>query len=115
MTSFKFFRHLDGKSAFAVVSVRAVRGTSRIVWSADSTLQKHYGVAVCAGIEDARAWHGDPAVGFEVAEVEELLVDTKPDAVRCAATAAAWIELGHAETELQFAFEGAEWRVRDAR
>jgi hypothetical protein len=69
---------------------------------------------VANGIRDAIAWHaleGGVAASFRVLEIEELPVDTKPDAVRCAATMAAWKALGHDETGIAFEFDG-QWKAR---
>lgn len=109
MREFKFFRYHGGLSAFAIVSLEATPTRAGMIWKADPMLESFYGAAVRAGLDDAQTWHGSP-VGFEILRVVELLVDTKPDAMRCAATMAAWLELGHAETDLEFIHEAA-WRV----
>jgi hypothetical protein len=115
MTYFKFFKHKDGISAFAAIAIEpvsCVEGT--VEWApAVKSLERTYGEVVSNGIRDAVTWHmqeGGGATAFRILEIEELLVDTKPDAVRCAATMAAWKSLGHAETGITFHFDG-EWKA----
>jgi hypothetical protein len=116
MITFKFFKHKNGISAFAAITIELISGAEdSIEWAPMAQAQKKsYGEAVLNGIRDAVAWHvlrGGVATGFKVLEIEELLVDTKPDAVRCAATMAAWKALGHAETDVAFEFDN-EWKAR---
>jgi len=116
MTFFKFFKHNDGISAFAAIAVEPITGVrDPIEWGPKvKARQMIYGDAVSDGIRDALDWHlreGGVATAFRILEIEELLVDTKPDAVRCAATMAAWKALGHDETAIAFEFDGA-WNAR---
>jgi hypothetical protein len=116
MTSFKFFKHKGGISAFAAITLEPQAGVAEGVdWMpAVKSFEPIYGEAVVSGIRDALAWHtleGGTTTGFLVLELEELLVDTKPDAVRCAATMAAWKALGHEESGISFEFD-REWVTR---
>jgi hypothetical protein len=116
MTAFKFFKHRNGISSFASISLELVDGPPEAVEWADgiSSLQAIYGEAVRLGIKDALQWHiatGGKSAAFLVVNFTELVVDTKPDAARCAATGAAWKALGHDESSLYFAFDG-EWRAK---
>lgn len=118
MTFFKFCRHKGGSGAFATITLESVRGTAGDVeWApASSPLKKFYSDAVSEGVRDALSWHeseGGEAAVFRVLDLQEFLVDTRPDAVRCAATMAAWKELGHEEAGIVFDFDG-EWRARRA-
>src|ERR1039458_6543609 len=107
--AFKFLMHKNGISAFAAISVDAIPSSQfSVTWSNDLTQhERGYGTVVREGIADAMRWHcetvGSPAA-FTVTEFTELVVDTKPDAVRCASSAAAWKALGHSETEMNFSF-----------
>jgi hypothetical protein len=116
MTAFKFFKHKNGLSAFAAIALEPVAGVKdTLEWEpAAQALEKFYGEAVSNGIRDAVAWHmleGGAATAFRVLEIVQMLMDTKPDAVRCAATMAAWKALGHAESGIAFEFDG-EWKAR---
>ena len=115
MNSFKFCKQRGGLGAYAVVSVETIAGSAGFVeWAAAAELfEKFYGVAVRQGIRDALDWHeagGGTGSAFRVLEIQEFLVDTKPDAVRCAATMAAWKALGHEEAQIVFEFDG-EWKA----
>jgi len=52
---------------------------------------------------------GGADASIEVIQIEEVLSDTTPDAVRLATTAAAWKAWGNAEEELRFDREGDCW------
>lgn len=113
MSAFKFFRHKGGTSAFAAITLEPHAGLDGgVEWmSGVKSFEPLYGEAVASGVRDALAWHtqeGGDVIAFVVIALEELLVDTKPDAVRCAATMAAWKALGHDESGIRFVFEG-EW------
>jgi hypothetical protein len=106
----KFFKHKNGKSAFAVVGIEAVPADEvTITWSPELAFaEKEYSPAVTEGINKAIRWHSERGGGlstFTITEFTELYVDTKPDAVSCAAAAAAWKALGHDETLLNFEFQ----------
>lgn len=108
----KFFRHKNGLSAFAVVGVETTvaSSSSLITWLPEVAIhEREYRDVVANGIAIAfnahRAKGGGP-VSFQIVEFVELLVDTKDDAVQCAATAAAWMALGHDESEVTYEFDG---------
>jgi hypothetical protein len=107
----KFFRHRNGISSFAVVGVETAASSTRLItWlPAVAIHEQEYRGAVANGIAIAfnahRATGGGP-VSFQIVELVELLVDTKEDAVQCAATAAAWMALGHGESEITYEFDG---------
>ncbi len=113
---FKFFKHKGGLSAFAAITLEQQAGSEGgVEWMSQiKSFEPTYGEAVASGVRDAIAWHtqeGGTSTAFLVLEFEELLVDTKPDAVRCAATMAAWKALGHDESSISFEFE-REWVAR---
>jgi hypothetical protein len=115
MTTFKFIRHRNGISSFAEVGLEVVHGVAEtVLWSVEvASFMPIYGSAVSMGVGDALKWHmagGGRSASFRVTSIVELLVDTKPDAIRCAATAAAWIALGHDEAQLSFEFD-TNWSV----
>lgn len=116
MITFKFFKTKRGVSAFAAITLEPQAGSSEVVEWVPSVIlfEAIYGEAVTSGIRDALAWHsleGGTPTAFKVFEFTELLVDTKPDAVRCAATMAAWKALGHEESGISFEFD-EEWIAR---
>jgi len=116
MSAFKFFRHQGGISAFAAITLEPQVGSREgVEWMSEvKSFEPIYGEAVATGIRDALDWHtleGGATMAFRVLEFEELLVDTKPDAVRCAATMAAWKALGHEESGINFEFN-REWIAR---
>jgi hypothetical protein len=113
--SFKFFNHKNGISAFAEIGVESTLSAEfSVKWADDlAHYERNYGDAVREGIIQALRWHVDAGSGsaaFTISQFIELVVDTKADAVRCAATVAAWKALGHSETDLTFAFDGT-WHV----
>jgi hypothetical protein len=116
MSTFKFFKHKGGISAFAAITLEPQVGLDEgVEWVPEvKSFEPIYGETVASGIRDALAWHsleGGAATAFRVLEFKELLVDTKPDAVRCAATMAAWKALGHDESGISFEFD-REWVAR---
>lgn len=116
MIAFKFFKTKGGVSAFAAITLEPQAGSDEVVeWMPSVRLfEAIYGKAVASGIRDALAWHsaeGGAPTSFRVLDFTELLVDTKPDAVRCAATMAAWKALGHEESGISFEFD-REWIAR---
>jgi hypothetical protein len=113
--SYKFFKHKNGISAFAEVGIESAPSPDfAVTWAKDvATYERNYGNAVREGITQALRWHRDLGGGpakFTISDFVELIVDTREDAVRCASAAAAWMALGHSETELAFDFEGT-WHV----
>jgi len=116
MTYFKFAKLKNGIGAFAAIAVETIDGVSGVIeWSpSEKALQKNYGEAVSNGIEDAVAWHvleGGQTKSFRILQFEYLVMDTTLDAVRCAATMAAWKSLGHDEAQIVFEYDG-EWKAR---
>jgi hypothetical protein len=55
---------------------------------------------------------GGEACWVEIVELIEAPVDTRADAVRCAATLATWKALGHSEADADVVFENGEWWIR---
>lgn len=116
MTAFKFFKHMNGISSFAAILLELVEGAPEsVVWADEvAPLEAVYGEAVRLGIKDALQWHaaaGGQSAAFRVVDFIELVVDTKPDAARCAATGAAWKALGHDEAKLGFEHDG-QWKAK---
>ncbi|MCW1922922.1 hypothetical protein OKA05_10195 [Luteolibacter arcticus] len=104
-----------GKGRFAGVTIRAEAGEfDGVHWAPEVShfARAQYAGDVVAGIADARRWHlakGGTDASIEVSQIEEILSDTTPDAVRLAATVAAWKALGNSEAELRFDQEGDRW------
>ena len=97
-----------GKGRFAGVTIRTEAGVfDGVHWSPVVThfLRAEYGGAVAAGVADSRRWQlarGGADAWLEVIEIQIFPVDSTPEAVRLAATAAAWKALGNAQEELRF-------------
>ena len=117
MTSFMFAKMLNGIGRAAVVEVEPCCFVdSIVVWAS-----KYDGPAdkrpieqdVTAGVGDAVGWHiagGGGRVALRVVDVD-FGADFSLDAVRCAATMAAWLALGHDEAEIKFEVEKGRWRA----
>lgn len=111
-----FVRLKNGRTSFAVVGVETLPVADPLAgWAAELTHHaRFYDEAIQRGVSDALGWHmrsGGAPASFLVIEFIELYVDTKPDAVQCAATTAAWQALGHDAAQLRYEFIGDEWRV----
>jgi hypothetical protein len=96
---FKFIKHHHGVTAFAEIAIEANPSDGfAIAWPSElAQLESAYNGPVRAGIEKAFAWHranDDRLFTFAVRDLVELIVDTKLDAVECAATMAAWQSFG---------------------
>ena len=115
----QFATQKGGKGRFAGVTIRAeAGGFDGVHWSPVVThlLRAQYGGEVAAGVADARRWHlarGGIDSFIEVLQIAEVLSDTTPDAVRLAATAAAWKALGNSGDELLFDHQSDVWRLID--
>ncbi len=113
--SYKFFRMRQGIASFAEMSVRAVPNDTMIIdWpkKLDPPMST-YADAITWGIALAYQQHqhfGGMPARIEVVEIVEVPVDTKADAVTCAAAVATWLALGHDESEIAFEFKGG-WTV----
>jgi hypothetical protein len=113
--SHRFAMQRGGKGRFAGVTIRAEAGDfDGVHWAPEVThfLRAEFGGDVAAGVADARRWHlarGGTDASIEVIEIQTFPVDSTPDAVRCAATAAVWKALGNAEEELRFDPAGDCW------
>ena len=109
MSTYKFAKQMGGKGCFAAISLDLLSNVAAPVeWAASLEFyERIYGAAVTEGIQDALDWHvaagGEPGC-FLVTDFIDFPVDTKPDAVRCAATMAAWKSLGHDENGIIFYF-----------
>lgn len=114
--SYHFRMTKNGLTAYAAVELEAVASPFvHVTWSGElKRYARKYSKAVEEGTRDAAEWHallGHSSASFRVVGFTELLVDTRPDAVKCAATAAAWKALGHDEGCLEFMHNGKEWVV----
>jgi hypothetical protein len=112
---YKFFRHRNRISAFAQVGVECTLSSMfSVKWAANVAIyEQRYANAVLDGVSRALHWHcalGGSSAEFTIVGLVELQVDTKEDAVMCTATMAAWLALGHSETELVFEFDW-EWHA----
>jgi len=109
---YKFLKHKNGITSFAAIGLELLPlSEHRVSWPSDLMMYEQlYADAVAEGINFAMQHHlsleGKPA-SFLVSEFQELPVDTKFDAVRCAASVAAWKALGHEEDEVTFEFNGS--------
>jgi len=115
MTAYRFCKTKNGITSFASLSIESVdQNATYLIWAENvAKFASRYEAAVKSGIDDAMQWHvesGGKPVAFRVVDFTELLVDTKMDAVRCAATFAAWLELGHLECQLSIEWKG-EWQI----
>ena len=113
-SSYKFFKHRNGISAFAEVAISSEPSSDFHVGWADDLVREEqdYRNAVREGVAQAARWHtdlGGEHASFTICRLVELRVDTKEDAVLCAAAMAAWKALGHPESEIEFVFDGT-WR-----
>ena len=117
--SYRFAKQKGMQGRFAGVTIRAEAGDfDGVRWNPVVThfLRAEYGGEVAAGVADARRWHlarGGTDALIEVIQIETFPVDTTPDAVRLAATAAAWKALGNSGDELLFDHHGDVWRLID--
>ena len=113
---YRLLRTRAGITSFATVTVVSTPEQAlRISWDASlADLQRIYGPFVQEGVEAAFRQHlklgGDPQA-VRVTDLAETAVDTKPDAVRCAASIAAWKSWGHSETEVTLTNDQGEWVV----
>jgi hypothetical protein len=99
--TFRIKRVFRGLLSFAEVSVRAIPAAAADVRVLpEVTLHEPWRVALEQGVRiglDAHAQAGGAPAAVEVVALVEVVVDTVEDAVRCAAAAATWKALGHAE------------------
>lgn len=112
----RFLQTRNGVTAFAQVGIVATpdqRGA--VLWATElEALREVHGAAVDMGIQLAVQAHrgmGGASHRFEVVELMETAVDSRPDAVRCAAALAAWRSLGHDESDASVVFEDGAWKV----
>jgi hypothetical protein len=115
-TSYRFFRVKNGISSFAIVEVSSRPSTKYdVFWCTSAlSLKEIYAPAVEEGIKLAADEHqkrgGQPQI-VEIESIVEVLSDTQPDAVRCAAALAAWKSWGYSETEVSVVFDRGVWNV----
>jgi hypothetical protein len=112
----KFLRTKNGVTSFAAVGVSSRPSDElTIVWSdAASGLRGAYETAAEEGVQLAAREHqrrGGQPQSVEIASIVETPVDTRSDAVRCAAALAAWKSWGHLEAEASVMFEDGAWKV----
>jgi hypothetical protein len=104
MTEYKLCKVIGGVLRYAVVAVKK-KAEHSIEWTGQSIeLRKFYEQELELGLRDALCWHverGGAICGFDVLKLVENLPDTTGASVRCAASMAAWIELGRHEQELE--------------
>ena len=113
---YRFMRTRGGVTAFALVRVES---SPNDVWVTVfgpqlEIVQSRYREALRSGIELAAGAHtrrgGVPQL-VEVTALEDSVVDTRSDAVKCAAALAAWKSWNHSEVEGTVEFAGGEWNV----
>ena len=115
-SDFRFLRTRNGVTRFAAVTLTA---NDAEVWS----------VGIDASMADAVDRHGDPlrdgvliaAKAHErlggrrhsvvIEALEETVVDTSPDAVRCAAAMAAWKSFGRDESNAHISYGPNGWEI----
>lgn len=113
---YRFLRTLGGITSFAAVSVVSRPAEKmQVLWDPSlSQLQPIFRFAVDQGLKLAFHEHqrrGGSEQAVEVIKLAQAPVDTRPDAVRCAATIAAWKSWGHSENELTISNDRGEWIV----
>ena len=111
----RFLHTRDGVTSFALVGVTSQPSDDWIVeWHGSVTRYKDLDAAAEEGVDIAVREHehrgGEPHL-IEIVELIETPVDTRADAVRCAAALATWKALGHSESDANVMFEEGEWRV----
>jgi hypothetical protein len=113
----RFFRTSGGVVAYAHVAVSSEPAPeAKTAWRANlETMKRVWGNDVERGIRLAAAEHqkrgGTPHL-VHVDEVIDVPVDTKSDAMACAALIAAWKSWGRSEAELKLELQDGEWVVR---
>jgi hypothetical protein len=117
MTRFMFAKMINGIGRAAMVELEPCCFVDAIVvW-----VSKYDGLAdkrpieldVNVGVGGAVGWHiagGGGKVALRVVDVD-FGADFSLDAVRCAATMAAWLALGHDEAGIKFEVEKGRWRA----
>jgi hypothetical protein len=96
MSTYTFRRTHHGVTSFARVTITRIENTDwRVQWGEGTkNLRAIYGSAEAAlrtAADVCRAAGGNPSA-VRIDEIVEVVSDTKPDAVECAAVMAAWKE-----------------------
>jgi hypothetical protein len=113
---YRFLRTREGITGFAKVEVSS-RPSDKwaISWSVGLDEQMAiYGETVTEAVMAAAAGHERLGGGRHSVQVDLLIesaVDTKADAVFCAAAIAAWKSWGRAEEDVSIAYVNGRWRV----
>ncbi len=121
-TKHRFLRWMGGGAvSFAEVAVDLQpSSTWTITWDnltyndSEYSYTGFYNTSIEEGVDIAAREHerrgGEPYL-VGIVELIDQPVDTREDAVRCAAALATWKALGHSESEANVVFENGEWRV----
>lgn len=102
--------------AFAQVTVCSEpSAASRVEWDDGlDGMRRVWGADIEKGIEQAADAHrkgGGAAHSVRVVDVVDVPVDTRADAVRCAAAIAAWTSFGGDESAAGAALDAGGWKV----
>src|SRR5262249_13525829 len=117
MTStYRFMRTHNGVTAYAKISMTShVSDSWKLSWNGPILdIEGIYGHAVQMGFQLAAVEHekrGGMPQHVTLTALVESATDTKPDAVRCATTLAAWEAWGHSSAETKVVFDQHEWVV----
>lgn len=113
---YRFLRHQGGVTAFARVSIESRPNDvwTTILDALPEGDRAEYAAALEGGIDVAASAHtqrgGAPQI-VAVTVLEQVFVDTKADAVRCAAAMAAWKSWDHPEADGLIRFADGEWGI----
>jgi hypothetical protein len=115
-SEYKFLRTKNGITSYAKI---VVISRPTIMWqiSWNPKLPKYYLGEYGSVIKQATEFvldehtkrNGTPQ-GIEIAALEDSVVDTKHDAVLCAAVMAIWKSLGYFEGDINFVFDEGQWK-----
>lgn len=114
-TTYKFFRMWRGIASFAQITVDTRPcAAHELTWNATEVLTLHlYRDAIALGVEAAHMRHcelGGETACVTIVDFVDVMVDTKADAVTCAAALATWKALGHDEAAAVVEYRD-EWTV----
>jgi hypothetical protein len=112
---YRFLKTRGGITGFASVTVESTPAPELTVsWDPRiaPNLYRDYGTAAREGVTAAFRAHqkrGGLPQQVQISELLETVVDTRPDAVRCAAGIAAWKSWGWPESDVTILNQEGEW------
>ncbi len=113
MARYRFLKTHNRLTFFAEVEIEArPTETFGVIWGNDDPSSRRWlGEAIEQGIGAAHRCHGrsgGATASFRVTDLRVSNVDTTAGTAMAAATVAAWMALGHDESEISFSFDG-DW------